>query len=94
MSNTVATHIPENCRKEFLRMLQDNEKDILETKYRLQSTASDTLRYSSVESVATYAARLTGKVAERQVIIRTLRVIGLETVWDGEHPINVVPMEE
>ena len=91
MSNTVATHIPENCKDEFLRILRINEENIRQTKDYISSAYEDTLRStSSIESAAAYSARLTGYVSERSAICRSLRVLGLSVVWNGEHPESII----
>ena len=81
-----------NYQKESLLMtLKTIECQIKNMKEGIASIAMDD-RYGTTvgENLATYSARLTGYLQERQGFCYALSILGYRVEWDGEHAVDIV----
>ena len=89
---TVASHIPENCKAEFLRRLQLLDENITITRTHIVEGVTESKTYwYGPENIGTYANRLNGLIKQRDGICIALGILGLMVEWDGDHPVRIVP---
>lgn len=93
MVNVSNSPISEAQRKDLLRLILENELDITTSVALVRDQAQYTNSIAGAEPVAGYAARLNGYIRERRGMIAVLRTLHLEVKWEGEHPVDIVPME-
>lgn len=93
MANASNSPISEAQRKDLLRLLRENEENITTSVALVKDQAQYTNSIAGAEPIAGYAARLNGYIRERSGMIAVLRTLRLEVKWEGEHPVDIVPME-
>ena len=76
-------------KDQLLHRLEHIGLRILEDKQCLQDVVRDGNWWKSYESTATYGARLTGHVMEREGFCEALRILNLVVAWDGDRPVDI-----